>query len=176
MISVNFVQTRYVSSFGMLHDGFAVLWALFMAVWVLAAFWSRRTVRRQSLKGRMTYGAFVVLGFVLLFGPRRLGPLNVRFLPDTEISTIAGLVIAAAGMGFAFWARFTLGRNWSSAVTIKEDHRLIRRGPYRIVRHPIYSGILLAALGTAIGYGKAPCLIGVAMAASIRSIRQWIRN
>jgi protein-S-isoprenylcysteine O-methyltransferase Ste14 len=49
-------------------------------------------------------------------------------------------------------------------VTIKEDHRLIQRGPYRIVRHPIYSGILLAAVGTAIGYGMAPCLIGVAIA------------
>jgi protein-S-isoprenylcysteine O-methyltransferase len=111
----------------------------------------------------MRQGLVVTLGFLLLFRPWLLGPLNVRFLPDARAATLAGLAVTAVGIGFAFWARFTLGRNWSGTVTIKQDHRLIRRGPYRIVRHPIYCGILLAALGTAIGYGKAPCLIGVAI-------------
>jgi protein-S-isoprenylcysteine O-methyltransferase Ste14 len=57
-------------------------------------------------------------------------------------------------MGLAFWARVYLGRNWSSAPTIKEHHELIRSGPYRFVRHPIYTGILLAMVGTFLANGK----------------------
>jgi protein-S-isoprenylcysteine O-methyltransferase Ste14 len=67
-------------------------------------------------------------------------------LPDTRVVNLSGLTIAAAALGFAIWARFTLGRNWSGTVTVKAGHELIRSGPYRFVRHPIYSGIL-AGLG-----------------------------
>ncbi|MGO9893681.1 MAG: methyltransferase [Bryobacteraceae bacterium] len=148
----------------MLREGYTVLWVLYAAVWVVAALGSKRTIRRQSATSTILHSLLVTVGFLLIFQPWRLGWLNVRFLPDTRTTAICGLAITAAGIGFAFWARFTLGGNWSSTVTIKEDHRLIQRGPYRIVRHPIYSGILLAAVGTAIGYGMAPCLIGVAIA------------
>lgn len=57
--------------------------------------------------------------------------------------------MVAAGLGLAVWARAHLGRNWSGIVTVKKDHALIRTGPYRIVRHPIYTGLLLALIGTA---------------------------
>jgi protein-S-isoprenylcysteine O-methyltransferase Ste14 len=65
-----------------------------------------------------------------------------------------GLIMLAAGIAFAVWARHDLGRNWSGTVTVKQNHELIRSGPYRLVRHPIYTGLLLAILGTAIAFGE----------------------
>jgi protein-S-isoprenylcysteine O-methyltransferase len=145
----------------MLHEVFGALWAFFWVVWMLAAIGTKRTIRRQSPASRALQGGAVVLGYVLLLRIWREAPLNLRFLPDSETVATCGLFIAVAGFGFAFWARLTLGRNWSSTVTVKEDHQLIRRGPYRIVRHPIYAGLILASLGTAIGYGRVQCLIGL---------------
>ena len=66
----------------------------------------------------------------------------------------------------AIWARFVLGRNWSGTVTVKQDHELVRSGPYALVRHPIYSGLLLAFLGTAVARGDLAALLGVALAAA----------
>jgi protein-S-isoprenylcysteine O-methyltransferase len=73
-----------------------------------------------------------------------------------------GLALTAAGCAFAIWARLLLGGNWSSSVTVKQDH--IRRGPYAIVRHPIYSGFLLGLLGTALALGELRGIAGLALA------------
>jgi protein-S-isoprenylcysteine O-methyltransferase Ste14 len=72
----------------------------------------------------------------------------------------AGLALTIGGVGVAAWARLLLGANWSAAITIKQDHQIIRRGPYALVRHPIYSGGLLALLGTAIAFGELRGLAG----------------
>jgi protein-S-isoprenylcysteine O-methyltransferase Ste14 len=77
---------------------------------------------------------------------------------DDPLSLI-GPALVAAGLGLAVWARRHLGRNWSSSVVVKEDHTLIRTGPYRHVRHPIYTGILLAFLGTALFIGEWRALL-----------------
>jgi protein-S-isoprenylcysteine O-methyltransferase Ste14 len=143
---------------------FVALWLIFLGVWIIAAVGTKRTVRRESAANRLAYVVPAAIGAFLVFQPGHLGRLDVRFLPDTRAVGLAGLAITAAGIGFAIWARFTLGRNWSGTVTVKEDHRLIRTGPYRFVRHPIYSGILAALLGTAIGQGAVSSLIGVAIA------------
>jgi protein-S-isoprenylcysteine O-methyltransferase Ste14 len=74
--------------------------------------------------------------------------------------------LLAAGLGFAVWARVHLGRNWSGTVSVKEDHELIRSGPYAYVRHPIYTGILAAVLGTAIASGTVRALIGLVIIAA----------
>jgi protein-S-isoprenylcysteine O-methyltransferase Ste14 len=89
--------------------------------------------------------------------------LNQRFYADRPTPIIAGAVIAAIGALFAIWARRTLGRNWSSAVRLAEDHQLVRTGPYRLVRHPIYTGILAIFLGMAIGSGELHAWIGFLM-------------
>jgi protein-S-isoprenylcysteine O-methyltransferase Ste14 len=81
------------------------------------------------------------------------------------INAVWSLVaITIGGCAFAVWARATLGSNWSSIVTVKQDHELILRGPYSVVRHPIYSGLLLALTGTAIAVGEIRAFIGLGLA------------
>ena len=85
-------------------------------------------------------------------------------MPDAPGARIIGLVLTSGGMFFTVWARLQLGSNWSGVVTIKQQHTLVVRGPYRLVRHPIYSGLLLAILGTAITYGRIRCFLGLGLA------------
>ena len=75
-----------------------------------------------------------------------------------------GAVLVAAGLGFSIWARRHLGRNWSVSVVVKEDHTLVRSGPYARVRHPIYTGILLALVGTVVAIGEWRGLAALALA------------
>lgn len=142
---------------------YTALWLLLVFVWVVAALGRKRTARSETAGNRMAYTVILIAGCFFLFRPPSFGPLSWRFLPATQAVAIFGLVVTAAGVAIAIWARLALGANWSGMVTIKEDHELIRRGPYRLVRHPIYSGILLAMLGTAVGNGQISCLLGIAI-------------
>jgi protein-S-isoprenylcysteine O-methyltransferase Ste14 len=85
------------------------------------------------------------------------------FLPSSPIGTWLGVALTALGLGIAVAARIHLGGNWSARVEIKEDHSLIRTGPYRYVRHPIYSGILLALVGSAMALDRWRALLGFAL-------------
>lgn len=131
------------------------LWLIFYALWIAAGIRTKRAVERVDWGKRLVYYVPVVLGYYLMFGKYFAVPwLQMRILPRTQGLAVAAIAITLAGMGFAFWARVYLGRNWSSVPTIKEQHQLIRGGPYRLVRHPIYSGILLATAGTFLANGK----------------------
>jgi protein-S-isoprenylcysteine O-methyltransferase Ste14 len=132
-----------------------VLWLAWLAYWVFAA-WDVKPARRQeSWANRLLTIALIIPAALLMAVRARLLPwLGARFLPDTMIVYWLGLLLVMAGLGFAVWARVHLGRNWSGTVTVKENHELIRSGPYAIVRHPIYTGLLLAMLGTAIVVGE----------------------
>ncbi|MDD1701449.1 MAG: isoprenylcysteine carboxylmethyltransferase family protein, partial [Methanoregula sp.] len=81
------------------------------------------------------------------------GLMVERIVPESTGTASAGLLVTIAGLAFAVWARVHLGKNWSGMPTIRKDHTITRTGPYRFVRHPIYSGILLGLIGTAIGVG-----------------------
>lgn len=140
-------------------------WLAFVLVWIVSALFTKSTVHTQAFTSRLAQravigagGLLVFSGFVPFFWP------GIRVVPATPAAGSLGLALLLIGILFAFWARFFLGGNWSSDVTIKEDHTLIRSGPYRIVRHPIYTGILLALLGTAIVFGELRCFVGVAIA------------
>jgi protein-S-isoprenylcysteine O-methyltransferase Ste14 len=138
------------------------LWMLFALYWLVSALNRKKTKRRESWFQRLAYVLPLVAAFFLLFryeyGHTWLG---TRFVPDTPMVHWLGVAIMASGVAIAFWARFHLGANWSGVVTLKEGHELIRTGPYRTIRHPIYTGILLAFLGNVIEVGQVRGLIGL---------------
>jgi protein-S-isoprenylcysteine O-methyltransferase Ste14 len=132
-----------------------ILWAIFFALWMLWAIGTKKAQRREPLANRLAYGALVSAGFILIFSQLRGVPwLHTRVLPDAVWLHGVGIAIMVAGFAIAIWARMHLGRNWSGAVTQKVGHELITSGPYRWVRHPIYSGWLLALVGTAAVRGE----------------------
>lgn len=141
------------------------VWIAFYAIWILASTSVKRTERRESMATRISYTAVTLVAFVLFADPYlSTGFLGLRVIPASRTVQFAGFAIVLAGAAFAFWARFTIGRNWSSNVTIKKDHELIRRGPYAFVRHPIYTGILTMVLGTAIVIGEIRALGALGLA------------
>lgn len=149
----------------MIYEWVGRIWIAFWVIWILAAVTAKRTVRHQSAGTRFLHVVFIFLVYMFLFpGNFPLGPLDRRLWPAGLWTEDFGIALTLTGIAFAFWARAALGRNWSGSVTIKENHELIRRGPYRIVRHPIYSGVLLALLGTAIVFGRLRGFLGVAIA------------
>ena len=148
-------------------------WGVFIAVWVLAAIFTKRTVYRESGAQRLGYMIPILIGCYLLFRGYRLPyPFNVRIIPDTDAILIAAAILCICGLGFCFWARAVLGRNWSGSVTLKENHELIVRGPYRLVRHPIYTGLLAMVIATAIQQGHIGGIIGLILI----SVSLWIKS
>jgi protein-S-isoprenylcysteine O-methyltransferase Ste14 len=143
-------------------------WAIFAAVWIIGAFTSKRSVRRQSWASRFGMVGSAIVEYLLLFGAASyFGFAERRFLPDSAIYLWIGLFMTLTGVMFAIWARATLGRNWSGIVTIKQNHELIRTGPYALVRHPIYTGLLFALLGTTIFDGQIRTLILIVAVLSV---------
>jgi protein-S-isoprenylcysteine O-methyltransferase Ste14 len=135
-----------------------------LAYWIVSSRNVKPTQREESRWSRLTHHAPLILGAVLLaFHDLPLTWLNARFLPRTFVGYWIGVILLAAGLGFAVWARVHIGRNWSGVVTLKEDHELVRSGPYQYVRHPIYTGLLLAIFGTAVVIGQWRGLIAFAL-------------
>ena len=118
----------------------------------------------RSASERLIHVLWMIGAAYLLFHfDPRLGALNHRFLPQRMWIAGLGAVITVAGIGVAIWARRHLGKNWSAEVTIREGHALIRSGPYAYIRHPIYSGMLLGILGTAVAVGEYRALVALAI-------------
>jgi len=129
-------------------------WLVFVAIWVIGALSTRRTVYRETHARRLRYWVLLLIAyFLLLYGRRLPYPLNLHIVPDVAPTAWAAAVLCVIGLAFAFWARITLGRNWSGVVTLKEGHELVERGPYRFVRHPIYTGIITMFFATALALG-----------------------
>lgn len=136
------------------------LWLAVGIVWLIGAFAVKQTSRRQSPGSRLVQLVLGVVAFMIGFSKRfEFGILSRPFWPDSPIVIYSGLAATALGIGFAIWARFMLGGNWSGTVTVKEDHSLVKKGPYAIVRHPIYTGLLLALIGTVVVFNEVRCLI-----------------
>jgi protein-S-isoprenylcysteine O-methyltransferase Ste14 len=124
---------------------FAIGWAAFWVYWLVAAVSTKRGRILWSRQLRIRALVFVVA--ILLV---RSGALRNHSLNSDAWRAGIGLLLFALGLGFAIWARVHIGSNWGSPMSQKEEPELVTSGPYRLVRHPIYSGILVAGIGTAV--------------------------
>jgi protein-S-isoprenylcysteine O-methyltransferase Ste14 len=145
------------------------LWGLWAISWMLAAVWNRRAAARVSLGVRILDLAPTVFGTLLMAYSLRVRVLFGDAAPALwRLPSAADWALAcveALGFGFCWWARLTLGDLWSSSVTRKDGHVVVERGPYGLVRHPIYTGIILAALALAAQLGSLTSLAGAALMA-----------
>jgi protein-S-isoprenylcysteine O-methyltransferase Ste14 len=140
------------------------LWAIWIIGWMVAAFDVKRTRWREPRATAVYNRAPVMLGLLmLLFAQWLPAILTRRFVPSGPELPALGTLLVLLGLLFAAWARWHLGRNWSGTVTVKQGHTLIRTGPYRYVRHPIYTGMLTALAGTALAFGAAYGFIATAL-------------
>lgn len=123
-----------------------------MIIWVAMAFSTKRTVKSSGGWTMRIIAIAVVVFAVFLRGYafELLPFLDVSFWPHSLVSGIIADILVVVGMAIMLCARFTLGRNWSANVVLKENHELVTKGPYKYVRHPIYSGLLLMILSTAV--------------------------
>jgi protein-S-isoprenylcysteine O-methyltransferase Ste14 len=137
---------------------FAVGWVVFWTYWLVAAFSIKRS--RVDWSRELRIRVVIVIPAVLLL---RLGVFKNNGLNSDPWRAGLGLALFAVGLGFAVWARFHIGRNWGTPMSQKDDPELVTSGPYHLVRHPIYSGILVAGVGTAVALNWA-WLIAVALA------------
>jgi len=145
------------------NDIVGLLWTIYIVYWIVSARKVKRDIRREGgwwARLATTIIIGVILGFI---APVFLKPF---FSQNTVVSIIA-LILTVVGIGLAIWARYHLGANWSSRPSIKEGHELITSGPYRFIRHPIYSGLLLAFIGTALINGLIWSFIFIAIALNL---------
>ena len=141
----------------------ASCWIIFFIYWLVSAFFVKKTVERYkgnlpALLGRLII-AFAVIVLVSLKDYSIIHFLISPTGPLSEASLITGAAITVIGLAIAIWARFTIGKNWSGQVTFKKDHELITRGPYKFVRHPIYTGLLTMMLGALLYFGSLLVLL-----------------
>jgi len=139
------------------------LWVLFSIYWSIAAKDSAPTRSSESTGSRQLHLILVNIALLVLVFP--VPGLTRRFLPASEFFVVAGLIVQAAFIYLAVWARHNLGSNWSGEVRIAREHQLVRSGPYRFIRHPIYTGVLGMYCGTALVSGQIHALVALAMVA-----------
>ncbi len=150
------------------------LWLAWLLYWLASAATAKPTQRRESLASRLSHVLPLLSGVYLIIWPRLPIPwLSAPMLPEVPARYCVALALVAAGLAFTVWARVHLGKNWSGTVTQKAGHELVRSGPYAYVRHPIYTGLLAALLGSAIALGEPRGFLGllIVLAAFWRKLR-----
>lgn len=161
---------------------FPVVWVSFLLWWQIRARNTKSTLRLESPASRIVRALVFLIAILLLSIPNLPWPFLYRFiLRPSQLSFFTGAALTLGGIFFAIWAREHLGRNWSRSVTIKENHELITSGPYAVVRHPIYTGILTGFLGSAVAEGQIRSLIAFVMVflvvwMKLRLEEHWMRE
>lgn len=139
-------------------------WIAFYAYWLLTAHDVKPPSVRQALARELIHRIPVLAAATILIMQVGVLGLGVRWLPPTPAVAAVGIAVTLLGLAAAVWARRTIGTNWSSAVMLKQGHELVQHGPYRWVRNPIYSSLLLMLLGTAIAVGRVRGVVALALA------------
>ncbi|HKX41437.1 MAG TPA: isoprenylcysteine carboxylmethyltransferase family protein [Burkholderiaceae bacterium] len=144
---------------------FPAMWLCWIAYWWAASRGAKPTERREPMSSRLLHIVPLLLAVALLWLDRVPGAwLNVRLYPWAPWVFWVAALITAAGLLFTAWARVHLGRNWSGTVTLKRGHELVTDGPYALVRHPIYTGLLAALIGSALARGEWRGVLAVLIA------------
>jgi protein-S-isoprenylcysteine O-methyltransferase Ste14 len=148
-------------------------WIIFAVVWFIGSFSAKKITKGEGGVGIVRRVSTLVVAWFLLIHPDdpRLGVLSQRFLPLRWTIPWIGAALTIAGIAFAIWARVHIGKYWSATVALKAEHQLIRSGPYSRIRHPIYTGILLALAGSALAIGRYTAVLGVV----IYAIAFWFK-
>jgi len=151
------------------------LWAFFALYWLVASFSVNKMRKREPWGQRLVFLLiFVGICYLIEIEATRSGISDRRFVPPRPWIEWLGVALTAAGIAFAIWARNHIGKFWSASVSLREGHELIRSGPYARIRHPIYSGMLLAAAGTTLCSGKygALLVLGFALIAVVMKAKK----
>ncbi|MGC9952733.1 MAG: isoprenylcysteine carboxylmethyltransferase family protein [Rhizomicrobium sp.] len=144
-----------------------LVWAVWCVTWFAATLWVSPTIKRAGVLGELLYRVLGIVGFVLLFGfYSNHYDMVYRFwrTPSGDFGW-AMVALVVAGFAFSWWARATLGPLWSGTITRKNNHRIVDTGPYALVRHPLYIGITISVLATAIVHGTPTSFLGAALMA-----------
>jgi protein-S-isoprenylcysteine O-methyltransferase Ste14 len=147
------------------NEAFEIIWIAWFVSWIAASFWSARTEKRAKTCETWIYRITICAGVVLI------APWTAQVLEERPIWEVgyygayALVAVTAAGLLLTWWARIHLGRLWSSAITRKQEHRLIDTGPYHFVRHPIYTGLIMALLATGATETTPVALLGAVIIA-----------
>lgn len=155
------------------------LWLCWWVYWRIAGYDVKPVQRRESVPSRLAHIVPLCVGALLLAWPSIPGWLGEHVVRHGWGLYWSGVAVTAVGLGFSVWARRLLGRNWSATVTLKTDHELIQAGPYRWIRHPIYTGILLGFLGSAMARDEwravaAVVLVIIALWRKLRMEERWL--
>lgn len=171
-----------MNEYGLIWNLIPLMWLAWCLYWMISARGAKRNVRRESIASRISHILPLVIGICLVAFPYVPTPLfATRILPRTYATYWIGVILTFLGLAFAIWARRHIGSNWSGTVTVKENHLLIRTGPYAWVRHPIYTGLLTAILGTAVAVGQlrgvwAIAICTIAFLIKMRTEERWMRE